>query len=256
MSGFWAFTKKEFVQLFRSGKLVLLLILCVLFGIMNPAIAKLTPWMMESMAGAMEESGLVISAVEATVLSSWTQFFKNAPMAVVIFLLMFGGTMTGELQKGTLVNMVTKGLKRWKILGAKALAALLSWSVFYWLMYAITYGYNVYFWKEEQVSHAGFAAAGTYLAGLWLLLLVIFCSVFVKSGTAAVALGGVGYLLSYVLGMIPTLKEYVPTYLMSMSGLLTKSCTPEDFYPAVGVTLVLTVVVAAVGILGFNRKEL
>ena len=114
----------------------------------------------------------------------------------------------------------------------------------------------MYFWKEEQVSHAGFAAAGTYLADLWLLLLVIFCSVFVKSGTAAVALGGVGYPLSYVLGMIPTLKEYVPTYLMSMSGLLTKSCTPEDFYPAVGVTLVLTVVVAAVGILGFNRKEL
>ena len=77
-----------------------------------------------------------------------------------------------------------------------------------------------------------------------------------RVGIAAVAAVGAGFLLSYVLGMIPALKEYVPTYLMSMSGLLTKSNMPEDFYPAVGVTLVLAGIGAAVVTMGFNRKEL
>ena len=174
MRGAFAFLKKEFLSQLRSGKLLILILVAMLFGVMSPGIAKLTPWMMETMAGSMEESGLVVTAVETTVLSSWTQFYKNAPMAVIIFLLMFGGILTTEFQKGTLVNMVTKGLARWKILGAKGLAAVVSWSVFYWLMYEITYGYNVYFWKDETVCYPGFAAVGIYLVGLWLLVLVIF----------------------------------------------------------------------------------
>ncbi len=44
-----AFTKKEFMELIRTGKALLLMILFILFGIMNPAIAKLTPWLLETM---------------------------------------------------------------------------------------------------------------------------------------------------------------------------------------------------------------
>ncbi len=49
MEGFWkmrqlfAFGKKEWMELVRSGKFLVLLILFCLFGIMNPAVAKLTP---------------------------------------------------------------------------------------------------------------------------------------------------------------------------------------------------------------------
>ena len=42
-----AFTQKEFLELFRTGRFLILAIIFLLFGIMNPAIAKLTPWMME-----------------------------------------------------------------------------------------------------------------------------------------------------------------------------------------------------------------
>ena len=50
MSGFTAFLKKEARESLRSGKLVILASLFLLFGIMNPAIAKLTPWMLEMMS--------------------------------------------------------------------------------------------------------------------------------------------------------------------------------------------------------------
>ena len=44
MNGFFAFLKKELFELSRSGKLIIFGFVFVLFGIMNPAIAKLTPW--------------------------------------------------------------------------------------------------------------------------------------------------------------------------------------------------------------------
>lgn len=256
MKGFYAFAKKEFLQIFRSGKLVLLALAAALFGIMNPALAKLTPWMLENLSGSMEESGLTVTTLEVSVFSSWTQFYKNAPMMLVIFLLMFAGTVTTELQKKTLVNMVTKGLARWKILGAKGMLAVISWSGCYWLMFGVTWGYNRYFWGDEPVQHPVLAAGGLYLLGLWLLVLTVFGSVFVKSGTAAMAVGGGGFLLSYLLGLLPALREFVPTYLTNTAGLLNGANTPRDFCPAVWITLALTALAAAAGVIGFNRKEL
>ena len=50
MRALLAFLKKEWMETVRSGKLLLLIIIFTIFGIMNPAIAKLTPWLMEMMA--------------------------------------------------------------------------------------------------------------------------------------------------------------------------------------------------------------
>ena len=48
-----AFLKKEWMEAVRTGRLGILLLVFVLFGIMNPAMAKLTPWMMELMADSL-----------------------------------------------------------------------------------------------------------------------------------------------------------------------------------------------------------
>ena len=50
MKSFVAFFKKELLQSARGGKMWILIGIFLLFGIMNPAIAKLTPWLMEIMA--------------------------------------------------------------------------------------------------------------------------------------------------------------------------------------------------------------
>ena len=82
-SGFWVFFKKECTELWRGGKLMILLAVFVLFGIMNPAIAKLTPWLMEHMADELAGSGLSVSAVTVDASTSFTQFFKNIPITVL-----------------------------------------------------------------------------------------------------------------------------------------------------------------------------
>lgn len=72
--------QKEFLESLRTGRMPLLAILSVLFGIMNPLTAKLLPWMLKTFTGSLEESGMVLTEIKVDVFTSWTQFYKNMPL--------------------------------------------------------------------------------------------------------------------------------------------------------------------------------
>ena len=91
-----AFLKKEWMEWSRTGRMLILLLVFALFGIMNPAIAKLTPWMMENMAGSLSDAGLVATAVQVDAMTSWVQFYKNMPVGLIIFILVTSGNFTSE----------------------------------------------------------------------------------------------------------------------------------------------------------------
>ena len=63
----------------RSSRLMILGILFILFGIMNPAVAKLTPWLLETLADSLAETGLTVTGVTVTAMDSWVQFFYEYP---------------------------------------------------------------------------------------------------------------------------------------------------------------------------------
>ena len=65
------FAKKEWMEQVRTGRLWLLLILFVLFGVMSPALAKMTPWMFEMMGDTLKEQGISIEKIEVTAFTSW-----------------------------------------------------------------------------------------------------------------------------------------------------------------------------------------
>ena len=126
MREFFAFFKKEILQGIRDGKLFIIGILFLGFGIMNPAIAKLTPWLFDMFSETLAESGMIIGSVSVDALTSWTQFFKNIPMALIAFLIIYSGIFTSEYQSGTLILMLTKGFPRYKVVLTKTLYLLLQ----------------------------------------------------------------------------------------------------------------------------------
>ena len=255
MTQLMAFTKKEFMEVIRTGKFLILTVLFIIFGVMNPAIAKLTPWMMEAFSESLKGSGLTVTEAKVDALTSWTQFYKNVPMALIVFLLMFSGILAVEYQKGTLINMITKGLTRWKIVVSKSVVLLLLWSFGYWMCYGITYGYNEYFWDNSIAKDVAFAAFCVYMLGVWLIALLMLMSTIFSSGSAvAVGTGGVFFVI-YLLSMLPDLKEYLPTCLMGASGLLSGAGEAGDYTTALVVAVGLTVVQLVVSVLAFNRKN-
>ena len=148
MKAFMAFVRKEFLDRQRSGRLTVLGILFVLFGIMDPAIAKLTPWLLEVMAEELAASGMTVGTVTITAMDSWVQFYKNIPMALIVFLCMEAGCFTKEYGSGSLIPLLAKGLPRRTVVLAKSLVLTLIFTAGYWVCYGITWGYNDWFWDN------------------------------------------------------------------------------------------------------------
>lgn len=252
-----AFSKKEGMELVRTGKLWMLMILFALFGIMNPAVAKITPWLMDMMADSMADTGMTVTVVNVDAMTSWTQFYKNMPLAGVIFLLLFSGIVTAECQKGTLIPMVTKGLERWKVVTAKSFVLLAVWTGGYWMSYGITYGYNAWFWDNAIVQCPAFAAFCLYLTGVWMISLLVMMSALLRSGSGALAAAGVIALAVYLAGLIPAVKEYTPVYLMSSAaGLLSGAEEPGEYLRAMSAVIAAGALNFAAAVICFEKKNI
>ena len=256
MRSFLAFTHKEITHQVRSGKLILLGILFTLFGIMNPAIAKLTPWLLDAMADSLAESGMIVTGVTITALDSWVQFFKNAPMALIAFVLLEGSIFTTEYETGTLVLSLTKGLARHKVVLAKTVVLSIVWSLGYWLCFGITYGYNAYFWDNGIAQNLWLAVVCWWVFGLWVVALTVLFSVLARSGgMVLVGTGGVAF-LSYLLSIIPQVKEYLPTALTDGNSLIYGTAKADAYTAPLLITAAMTVLLAGISIPIFSKRKL
>lgn len=251
-----AFLKKEWMEMTRTGRLWILLLVFVLFGIMNPAMAKLTPWMMEMMQESLADSGFLITEVNVDAMTSWTQFYKNIPMGLIIFVLLCSKAFTEEYEKGTLIPVVTKGLSRKKIIAAKAGMLFGMWTVLYLFCYGITYGYNAYFWDNGIAEHLLFGAVCYWLFGIWVLALLVLFSAFSKSNTQVLSGTGAAAFGAYLIGMFPKLNHFLPAKLMEGMALLQGVEKPEDYYTGMIITGVTVVFCIVSAVICFDRKQL
>lgn len=256
MRSHFAFMKKETTEHLRSGRFLVLVIVFVLFGIMDPAIAKLTPWLMETLSDSLAESGLTVSEITVTAAASWTQFFKNIPMGLIVFVLLEGGIFTKEYESGTLVLALTKGLDRYKVILSKALILTLLWSLCYWMCFGITYAYNAYFWDNGIMHTLSFSAFCWWLFGLWICLLtVLFSSAAKHSSAVYLGTGGV-FLVAYVISLFPKLSEYSPAHLMDAAPLTSGLSEPSEYTAALIITALLCMVSLASSIPIFNNRQI
>lgn len=256
MRSFLAFTRKEITHQLRSGKLTILGILFILFGIMNPAIAKLTPWLLETMADSMAENGMIVTEVTISAMDSWVQFFKNVPMALIAFILLEGSIFTAEYETGTLLLSLTKGLARYKVVLAKTAVLSLVWTLGYWLCFGITYGYNAYFWDNSIAQNLWLCILCWWIFGLWVVALTVLFSVLAKSsGMVLIGTGGVTF-GCYLLGTLPKLKEYLPTTLTDGNSLIYGTAAAETYTTPLLLTAAMTVIFVAISIPLFSKKKL
>ena len=256
MKTFAAFFQKEWMEWVRSGRLIILLLIFVLFGILNPAMAKLTPWIMETMAESLEGTGLAVTKVDIDALTSWTQFYKNIPTQLIVFVLMVSSSFTAEYQRGTLILVLTKGLARWKVFAAKSSMLILIWTVCYWVCYGITYVYNDFSWDNGIASDLSISAVLLWLFGIWIIALLLFFSAVMSNNTAVLAgIGGIAF-GSSILGIFPKFGKFLPTKLLEAQALLTKEAKLEDFQISLLVIAVMSIAAVAIGLIAFRKKKL
>ena len=256
MRAFLAVFKKEWMEQLRSSRLVILTILFVMFGIMNPAIAKLTPWLFEVMSESLEESGMVVTTVEVDAMTSWVQFFKNVPMALIIFVLMQSSIFSKEYQTGTLVLALTKGLHRYKVVLSKAAVLILMWTGLYWMHCGITYVYNDYFWDNSVAENLLFSVVCWWIFGLWVIAQMVLFSAITNANTGVLVGTGAVVFGFYMISLLPKLTKYMPTLLIDGNSLIYGAKDVEDYTIALIVTLITVFICIIISIPILDKKRI
>lgn len=256
MKSFIAFLKKEILDSMRSGKFIVLGIMFLLFGVMNPAIAKLTPWLFELLSDSLEQEGIIMTTVEVNAITSWTQFFKNIPIALIVFVLVYSNSFTKEYESGTLVLVLTKGVSRFKVVIAKAVLMLSFWTVGYFACFVTTYTYNAFFWDNSIAVGLMTAAINWWLLGVLVICLVVLFSTLSRNQIGVLLGTGGIVMVSYLAGMFPKIGEFMPTFLMNARDIITGMESSDVYVKAIVSSAFMCVFCLAISIPVMNKKQI
>lgn len=257
MKGYGMFFKKELMENVRTHRLFVMFIIFLIFGFMSPLFAKITPMLLTSLSGNEE----IISSLqipEPTALDSYAQFFKNiGQMGMLAMLLIFSGMLSKEIQKGTLIPVLTRGLPRSSVILAKFTASSLIWTVCYLLSFGVVYVYTIFLFPSMNLYHLVFAVFAGWMFGIFLLSLFLWMSCAMK-GSYGGMLGTMLVLAALLfLQMIPDIQKFNPMLLISDNVAMLQPGYPMGHaYMAMGISVVAMVIFMFFAITLFKRKQL
>ena len=254
MSHYRSFLKKELLESARTYKLLIMLLMFFAFGIMNPLFAKLTP----ALLNALASEGMSITLAEPTAFDSWTQFFKNiSQMGLIVMAIVFSGVLGTELSKGTLINMLTKGLSRSAVVLSKYTYMALIWTISILISFFVTWGYTVYLFPGGEIVNLLFSVFCIWLFGMFLLAMLLFAATLTKNNYGCLLITGAGVVTCMLCNIIPAAQKYNPLSLASKNmELITNTIEVSSLYYCIWITGILSLVFIASSVLIFRKKQI
>ena len=254
MKGFVAFFKKEALESFRTYRLLVVLAVFAVLGVLSPVAAKMMPEILNT----VPLEGMTLILPTPTALDAWAQFFKNlSQMGLVVFLLVLSGLYSTEYAKGTLVNLLTKGLSRSAVALAKAAWAAVLWTVAYALTLGLSMGYTAYLFPGEAVENLIPAVAGLWLFGLLLVACLLAGGSMLPS-----AYGGLLCVLGLfialsLMDLVPFVSRFNPRALAAQGmGLLQGQTDPSTLVWPFALTALATLGLIGLSVVGLRRRPL
>ena len=170
--------------------------------------------------------------------------------------IVFAGSVTGEFSKGSVIPLLTKGLSRTAFMLSKLTSALLTWSAGYWLCFGTTYGYTVYFWKDDSVKSILPAVLLWWLFSVMLICLMFLFASF-ASTSIQVTIGTLSvYFVMSLAGIADKIKNVLPTALTDSMDICTGKKSVTDILPAIVITAVITALSAVLSLVLVNKKKI
>ena len=245
--------RKEMLGQWRSYRLLVATVVLLAFGLLSPLTAKLMPEIFKLMPGGETIAQLI---PPPTVQEAVAQYIKNSDQfGLILAVLMAMGAVAQEKDKGTAALVLAKPMPRSAFLLAKFAAQGTTFVVAIALAGAACYYYTWILFGAMGVA-AWLALNGLLLViVLMYVALTLLCSTLTRSQAVAggLALGLV--VIVSVLGSLPRIGEYFPARLLGWgSGLVAGK--PAPAWPALLMTLTLTLGALAAACLSFRRQEL
>ena len=254
MNNYVTFLKKELVESARTYKLLIMLCIFALFGVASPMLAKLIPDILSS--AAMD--GMVVTIPTPTALDAWTQFFKNlSQICLFVTVIVFSGVLSVELSKGTLINLLTKGLSRTTVILSKFSGMLLIWTASYALSVLLSWWYTGVLFPGQALSNVFFSVFCLWLFGVFLLALLLFASTLLKNRIGCLLVTGGAVVVLSLLELFQNFHRFNPLALSSdNTRLLTNAVTVPDMAAALAITGACIAGFVTASVLIFRKRQL
>jgi ABC-2 type transport system permease protein len=251
MSLFIAF-RKEWLELIRSYRLLVVAVVLLFFGLTSPVLAKFTPELMT----LIPTGGITIHMPPPTVMDAIGQYIKNmAQFGILLALLLTMGAIAQEKDKGTAAMMLVKPLPRGAFLAAKFLGLAAMFAITLAIAGIAAYYYTLLLFEAMNILHWLVLNALIFVYVLVFIAITLFCSTLTKSQVAA---GGIALGLMIFLGLvgaIPGLGKYLPGELITWGTRLMHGDTTAS-WTAFAVSSGLIVVPLLAAWLIFKNQEL
>jgi ABC-2 type transport system permease protein len=245
--------RKELLELWRTYRFLMLVIVVVFFGMSSPLLAKYTPEIIKMIPGG-DSISLVIPT--PTVADAIAQYVKNvSQFGILLALLLTMGTVVQEKEKGTAAMVLVKPLPRPTFLLTKILAIGLA---FLSSLLLAALGAYYYTWILFEPINLGLWLVLNLFLWVYFLVYISLTLLFSTVSRSQAAAAGLSFgvlVLLGLLGSFGTIGEYLPSQLMNWGAGLMAGVT-TSYWPALIVSLAIIVVSLILSIFSFNKQEL
>ncbi len=253
MNSFSAAIRKETLEQWRTYRFLVVAAVLVIFGLLSPLVAQLSPEMFRLIPGGEQIAGLI---PKPTVQDAIAQYVKNtSQFAIILAILLTMGSVAQEKEKGTAAMMLVKPLPRWAFLLAKFIASLVVFTCSVLLAALGAYYYTMLLFEPMPIG-GWLALNGLLLAyTLVYVALTLFFSTLSRSQALAGGLSLATLGLLGLLGAIPRVGEILPGQIITWGALLM-SQTGKAYWPALWVSLGIILAALVGGWLVLRKQEL
>lgn len=254
MNQFIISLKKEFTELFRSKKILILGILVLFVAVSSPILAKLIPSLLKNADLGIGQ----ITIPDATWKDAIDQYVKNANQFIaIVIVFMFGGAIAEEKNRKTLEIVLTKPISRTFFLMGKFWSAFVTVVASMAIGSAIFYYYAVSIFGSFSLENFLLLSAFMTLVFVLILALTIFTSVISNSQIVAISLAFFAEIVvTLVLNYIDSIKNYLPSYILGHYKDLMANGQIHDFLPSIYTSTGLIIVLLVASVLTFKRQEI
>lgn len=244
---------KEFLELRRTRKFLVALVVLILFGMTSPLMAKMTPQIMTMIPGAEAYSFMI---PEPTINDAVAQYIKNMSQFGILLALVFSmGAVAVEKDKGTAAMILSKPLSRSSFILSKFAALALTF-----ILAVIVAGLACYYYTYFLFGALDIVNWLT-LNGLLILYLLVYVAItllfstLVRTQYAAIGLSFGALILLGIFGSLPGIGSYFPDALISNAAQIMSGGTVET-WTGLWVSTGLIVLSLAIACLAFRKQEL
>jgi len=254
MNSLLVMLKKEWLELFRSKKALILAIVFLFVAIASPALAKIIPTVFKQLPST---PGLIIDMPDASYKDAVDQFVKNiSQLAVLALIFLYAGSICDEKSKKTLELVLVKPVSRASFVLAKFKMAGIGLLIAFAGAFLIFYGYTATLFDGLSFANMALLSAQLFLFVYLLIAITIFFSA--MAGSAIIAAGGgfAGYiLLVTITSLIKSIKDYSPSYILDKYQTILTSGFDRAYVAPMIVTLGLIIIFVIFAIVLFKRQE-